>query len=122
GQELSRDISPIEAGLKFAVKVNKPVDFIGKEALKKQIEEGTNRKLIGIEMIDKGIPRTGYEVYYNNEKIGYITSGTKSPSMQKNIGLDLVKSEYNEEETKLFVQVRKRKLKDVVIKTPYYKK
>ncbi|HLR66439.1 glycine cleavage system aminomethyltransferase GcvT [Virgibacillus alimentarius] len=122
GQELSRDISPIEAGLKFAVKVNKPVDFIGKEALKKQIEEGTNRKLIGIEMIDKGIPRTGYEVYYNNEKIGYITSGTQSPSLQKNIGLALVNSEFTEEGTELVVQVRKRKLKAVVIKTPFYKK
>ncbi|HLR41581.1 MAG TPA: glycine cleavage system aminomethyltransferase GcvT [Virgibacillus sp.] len=122
GQELSKDISPVEAGLKFAVKVNKQADFIGKEALKQQIETGPKRKLVGIEMIDKGIPRHGYEVFYNDENIGFITSGTQSPSLQKNIGLALVNSEFTEEGTELVVQVRKRKLKAVVVNTPFYKK
>jgi len=122
GQELSKDISPVEAGLKFAVKVNKQADFIGKEALKQQIETGPKRKLVGIEMIDKGIPRHGYEVFYKDENIGFITSGTQSPSLQKNIGLALVNSEFTEEGTELVVQVRKRKLKAVVVKTPFYKK
>jgi|SRR5690625_12156 len=122
GQELSKDISPVEAGLKFAVKVNKQADFIGKKALKQQIETGPKRKLVGIEMIDKGIPRHGYEVLYNDENIGFITSGTQSPSLQKNIGLALLNSEFTEEGTELVVQVRKRKLKAVVVNTPFYKK
>src|SRR5699024_9666449 len=122
GQELSKDITPVEAGLKFAVKVNKEEDFIGKAALKKQIENGTERKLVGVEMVDKGITRSGYEVFYDEEKIGFITSGTQSPSLKKNLGLALVKSEFSEEGTELVVQVRKRKLKAVVVKTPFYKK
>src|SRR5699024_9525006 len=62
GQELSKTITPIEAGLNFAVKVNKDADFIGKDVLKDQVDNGADRKSVGIEMIDKGIPRTGYTV------------------------------------------------------------
>lgn len=122
GQELTKDITPIEAGLKFAVKVNKEEDFIGKEVLKEQVENGAARKSVGIEMIDKGIPRTGYTVLSeNDEEIGFVTSGTQSPTLGKNIGRVLVKSEYAEVGTELFIQVRKRKLKAVVVKTPFYK-
>lgn len=120
GQELSKDISPVEAGLKFAVKVNKAEEFIGKEELKKQIENGTERKLVGIEMIDKGIPRSGYEVSHNDEQIGFITSGTQAPSLKKNLGIALLKSEFTEVGSELVVQVRKRKLRAVVVKTPFY--
>ena len=67
GQELSQDISPLEAGLGFVVKLNKEEDFIGKEALASQKENGVPRKLVGLEMIDKGIPRTGYEVFIDDE-------------------------------------------------------
>ena len=70
GQELSPDISPFEAGIGFAVKLNKEADFIGKEALKQQKEQGTARKSVGIEMIDRGIPRHGYPVYKGEELIG----------------------------------------------------
>ncbi|GAB3052074.1 glycine cleavage system aminomethyltransferase GcvT [Virgibacillus ainsalahensis] len=123
GQELSEDITPIEAGLKFAVKVNKEVDFIGKQKLKSQIEYGPDRKLVGIEMIDKGIPRHGYEVYTNDDdKAGFITSGTQSPTLNKKVGLALVKTEVAAEGTELYVLVRKRKLKAVVVQTPFYKR
>ncbi|HLS08051.1 glycine cleavage system aminomethyltransferase GcvT [Lentibacillus sp.] len=122
GQELSKSISPVEAGMKFAVKVNKDADFIGKEALKQQIDNGPSRKLIGIEMIDKGIPRTGYTVLSGDEEIGFVTSGTQSPSLQKNVGLALVNSAYADLGTELYVQVRKRKLKALVVKTPFYKR
>ena len=67
GQELSSDITPIEAGIGFAVKINKEVDFIGKAVLKEQREKGAPRKLVGIEMIDRGIPRHGYPVYKGEE-------------------------------------------------------
>ncbi|MBP1969735.1 aminomethyltransferase [Virgibacillus natechei] len=122
GQELSETISPIEAGLKFAVKLDKESDFIGKESLQKQVEHGLTRKLIGIEMIDKGIPRHGYGVYSGEEEIGFVTSGTQSPTLNKNIGLALVKAEAAIEGTELHVQVRKRKLKAVVVNTPFYKR
>ncbi|HLR62423.1 MAG TPA: glycine cleavage system aminomethyltransferase GcvT [Lentibacillus sp.] len=122
GQELSKTISPVEAGMKFAVKVNKEHDFIGKEALKQQIENGPSRKLVGIEMIDKGIPRTDYQVFAGDEEVGYITTGTQSPTLKKNIGLALVKTEFAAEGTELFIQVRKRKLKAIVVKTPFYKR
>ncbi|MBP1950366.1 glycine cleavage system aminomethyltransferase GcvT [Virgibacillus litoralis] len=122
GQELSKDITPIEAGMKFAVKVKKETDFIGKEVLKQQAENGPDRKLVGIEMIDKGIPRTGYHVYAEDAEVGFVTTGTQSPTLQKNVGLALVKSEYAELGKELFVQVRKRRLKAVVVKTPFYKR
>lgn len=121
GQELSADITPIEAGLNFAVKVNKESDFIGKSVLKEQIEKGPNRKLVGIEMIDKGIPRHGYPIIAKDQEVGFVTTGTQSPTLQKNIGLALVKKEFTEIGTELMVQVRKRQLKAAVVKTPFYK-
>ncbi|WP_249871988.1 glycine cleavage system aminomethyltransferase GcvT [Oceanobacillus saliphilus] len=122
GQELSKEITPVEAGLTFAVKVNKGIDFIGKDILKEQIENGPSRKLAGIEMIDKGIPRHGYSVIKDGEEIGFVTSGTQSPTLDRNIGLVLVDSQYASEGTELEVQVRKRTLKAVVVKTPFYKR
>ncbi len=94
GQELSPDITPLEAGIGFAVKLNKEADFIGKKALQEQKEKGVPRKLVGIEMIDRGIPRHGYPVYAGEEEIGEITTGTQSPTLKKNIGLALIKTEH----------------------------
>ncbi|WP_052158872.1 glycine cleavage system aminomethyltransferase GcvT [Halobacillus sp. BBL2006] len=122
GQELSKEITPIEAGLNFAVKVNKKEDFIGKEVLKKQKEEGPSRKLVGIEMIDKGIPRTHYAVLDGEVEIGFVTTGTQSPTLGKNVGLALIDKEYTELGTEVTVQVRKRKLKAKVVATPFYKR
>lgn len=122
GQELSETISPVESGMTFAVKVNKEADFIGKEALKRQLADGPDRKLVGIEMIDKGIPRTGYHVLADDEEIGFVTSGTQSPTLQKNIGLALVKRDYADLGTEVRVQVRKRQLKAIVVKTPFYQR
>jgi aminomethyltransferase len=122
GQELSKDITPIEAGIGFAVKTNKKENFIGKDVLKKQKEEGTARKIVGIEMIDKGIPRHGYEVFFGEEKIGEITTGTQSPTLKKNIGLAIVKSEFAEIGQELEVQIRQKRLKAIVVKTPFYKR
>lgn len=122
GQELSQDISPLEAGLGFVVKLNKEADFIGKEALAAQKENGVPRKLVGLEMIDNGIPRTGYKVMINDEEVGEVTTGTQSPTLQKNIGFALIKTEHAEIGTEVIVQVRKRQLKAVIIATPFYKR
>jgi aminomethyltransferase len=122
GQELTKEISPLEAGIGFAVKVNKEADFIGKEALKQQKENGLPRKLVGIEMIDKGIPRHGYEVFVNGEEVGSVTTGTQSPTLKKNVGLALIKSEFAELGTKVEVQIRNKRLQAEVVATPFYKR
>lgn len=122
GQELSKEISPLEAGLNFVVKLNKEEDFVGKAALAQQKEQGVPRKLVGLEMIDKGIPRTGYEVFIGDEKVGEVTTGTQSPTLGKNIGFALLDAAHAEVGTEVVVQVRKRQLKAVVVQTPFYKK
>lgn len=122
GQELAKDITPIEAGLGFAVKTNKDVDFFGKEILKKQKEEGAPRRLVGIEMIDKGIARHGYAVYVNNEQIGFVTTGTQSPTLKKNIGLALISTAFSSLGTEVEVDVRGKRLKARVVATPFYKR
>ncbi|MET3574779.1 glycine cleavage system aminomethyltransferase GcvT [Bhargavaea ullalensis] len=122
GQELSDDISPLEAGLGFVVKLGKEEDFIGKSALAAQKEEGIPRKLVGLEMIDKGIPRTGYAVYHGEEKVGEVTTGTQSPTLGKNIGNALIKSEFANPGEEVEVEVRKRRLKAKIVETPFYKR
>jgi aminomethyltransferase len=121
GNELSEEITPLEAGLGFFVKLSKP-NFIGKEALEKQKIEGLKRKLVGFEMVDKGVPRHGYEVLSEGENIGFVTTGYYSPSLKKNIGLALVDSEYGDIGTTLFIKVRKRILEAKVINKKFYNK
>lgn len=121
GQELSADITPIEAGIGFAVKIDKE-DFIGKETLKKQKEEGAPRKIVGIELLDRGIPRHGYPVYVDETIIGEVTTGTQSPTLKKNIGLALLDKQYAEVGNELFVEIRGKKLKAKVVDTPFYKR
>lgn len=122
GQELSPEISPLEAGIGFAVKLNKEVDFIGKEALAKQKETGLSRKIVGIEMIDRGIPRHGYPVYKGENLIGEVTTGTQSPTLKKNIGLALIASEFTALDSEVEVEIRGKRLKAKVISTPFYKR
>jgi aminomethyltransferase len=122
GQELTKDISPLEAKIGFAVKLDKDTDFIGKEALKSQKEHGIPRKLVGVEMVDRGIPRHGYKVFANDQEIGEITTGTQSPTLGKSIGLALVKTENSETGSELEVEIRGKRLKAIVVPTPFYKR
>lgn len=126
GQELTSEISPLEAGLGFAVKVDKEEDFIGKDVLKEQKENGPPRKLVGIEMIERGIPRHGYPVFaeVNGEEkqVGEVTTGTQSPTLKKNVGLVLVQAEFSGLGQELYVQIRNKNVKAVVVKAPFYKR
>ncbi len=123
GQELLSDISPLEAGIGFAVKTKKESDFIGKSALSAQKEAGLKRKLVGIEVTGRGIPRHGYKVVLEGgEAIGVVTSGTQSPSLKKSIGLALIAAEHAEVGTPLKVEIRNKQIDAVVVKTPFYKK
>jgi aminomethyltransferase len=121
GQELAHDISPLEAGLGFFVKFDKD-QFIGREALLRQKEEGIPRKLVGIEMIDRGIPRTGYPVYAGEARIGTVTTGTQSPTLKKNVGLALIDASFATLGTQLEVEIREKRLQATVIPAPFYKR
>ncbi|SCW30485.1 aminomethyltransferase [Paenibacillus tianmuensis] len=121
GQELSDKITPLEAGLGFFVKLAKD-DFIGRDALLRQKEEGVPRKLVGIEMIDRGIPRSHYPVYAGDRQIGEVTTGTQSPTLKRNLGLALVQAEYGEPGTEVDVEIRGSRLKAVVVKAPFYRR
>lgn len=122
GQELSEDISPIEAGQQFAVKIKKESDFLGKAALQEQVNNGPKRKIVGIEMVERGIPRTGYKVLHNGEEAGFITTGTQSPTLQKSIGMALVNSDIAKVDTEVVVEIRKRQVKGKIVPTPFYKR
>ena len=121
GHEIDENISPLEAGLGFCVKLNKE-NFIGKEALAKQKAEGLKRKLVGFEMVERGIPRSKYDVYAGGRKIGHVTTGSFSPSLKKNIGLALVEAAFAKEGTEIEIVIRNKNLKAQVIKKPFYLK
>jgi aminomethyltransferase len=119
--EISESVTPLEAGLAFFVKLNKE-NFIGKEALLKQKQEGLKRKLIGFEMKERGIPRNGYEVLANGESIGIVTTGYMSPTLKKNVGLALIDSRYAELGTEIQILIRNKALKAEVISKKFYSK
>lgn len=126
GDELTADISPIMAGFGMFVKLDKP-EFIGKEACAKQKAEGTEYKLVGLEVNGQAIPRHGYEVLNaEGETIGEITTGYHSITLDKNLAFALVKAEYSKLGTEVQVKVRRKTFPAVVIKkrfyTPNYKK
>ncbi|MCZ8511006.1 glycine cleavage system aminomethyltransferase GcvT [Paenibacillus filicis] len=121
GQELSKDVSPLEAGLGSFVKLGKD-SFIGRDALIRQQEYGLARKLVGIEMIDRGIPRTGYPVFADGLAIGEVTSGTQSPTLKRNLGLALIDAAFTEPGTAVWVEIRGKRLQAEVVKTPFYRR
>jgi len=121
GQEINKDVTPLEAGLGFFVKLSKD-SFIGKDSLVKQKSEGLKRKIAAFEMIDRGIPRSHYEVFADNKKIGYVTTGSFSPTLKKNIGLALIEADYAKEGTEIEIVIRNKNLKAKTIKKPFYTK
>lgn len=122
GQELSADITPIEAGIGFAVKTNKECDFNGKAVLAEQKANGASRKLVGIEMIDRGIPRHGYSVYEEGQLIGEVTTGTQSPTLKKNVGYALIKQEFAELDRVVEIEIRGKLLQAKTVQSPFYKR
>lgn len=128
GQDLSETITPLEAGIGFAVKLNKEVAFIGQEALRAQKEKGVARKLIGLEMKGRGIPRSNYNVFANEvhsegeTAIGYVTSGTHAPSLKRSLALALVDTAYSQLGQEVFVEIRGKRVKAEVIKKPFYRR
>ena len=120
---MDEDTTPIEAGLSWSIPKDKTADYNGRDVIEKQLKEGVTKKLIGLKMLDRGIARHGYDVYFNGEKTGVITSGCVSPSTGKNIALAYVKND-KEICTGATVQVMIReKLHDAeVVKRPFVQK
>lgn len=118
GNDITDTTSPLEAGLGWVTKFTK--DFVNAEALKKQKEEGVTRKLVAFKMIDRGIPRKDYDLLsMEGEKIGQVTSGLLSPSLNVGIGLGYVQKPHHKVGSEIQVQVRNKQLKAEVIKLPF---
>lgn len=121
GNDITDQTTPLEADLEWIVKYDKG-DFIGREALLKQKEQGIQRKLVGFEMIQRGIARSHYKILKGQELVGEVTSGTYAPYLDKNIGLGYVKIEYSEIGTELDILIRDQKVKAKIVPTPFYKR
>ena len=120
GNDIDDNTSPIEAGLGWITKFTKK--FTNSEALLAEKEAGIKRKLVGFEMIDRGIPRHDYEIVdADGNVIGKVTSGTQSPSLQKAIGIGYVKKGLDKEGTEIFINIRNTKIKAKIVKFPFYK-
>lgn len=120
GNDIDDTTSPIEAGLGWITKFTK--DFIGSETFKKQKEEGVQQRLVGFEMVERGIPRKDYLIKNGEgETIGRVTSGTQSPSLGKAIGMGYVSPDFKNVDTEIFVEIRSKAVKAKVVKIPFVK-
>ncbi len=120
GNDIDDTTSPLEAGLGWVTKFNK--EFTNSAALQEQKAAGVKQKLVGFEMIDRGIPRHDYEIVdADGNNIGKVTSGTQSPSLQKAIGMGYVNTAFAKEGTEIFVKIRDNSIKAMIVKPPFYK-
>ena len=120
GHEIDEDINPVQAGLGRYVKMDTD-NFLGKEALRKALDEGLSQKLAGFEMIDPGIPRQGYQIFKNGTFLGNVTSGTLSPSLEKSIGLGYLNSNVKNKD-RIQIQIRDTLREAEIVSIPFYSK
>ncbi|MFT4543796.1 MAG: aminomethyltransferase [Bacteroidia bacterium] len=119
GNDIDDTTSPIEAGLGWVTKFTN--DFTNSAALLKQKEEGPTKRLVGFELIDRGIPRQGYPIVdVDGNEIGVVTSGTMGPSIKKAVGLGYVKTGHHRKETEIYILIRDKKIKAQVVRPPFY--
>ena len=122
GDELADDITPVEACLSMFIKLDKP-EFIGREVIARQKAEGAPRKLVGLELLDRAIPRHGYEVLNaDDEVIGYVTTGYRGISVDKSIAAALIKTPYAVKDNELKIRIRRKTFPAKVVAKKFYKK
>ncbi|MBV9503981.1 MAG: glycine cleavage system aminomethyltransferase GcvT [Acidobacteriia bacterium] len=121
GHEIDASITPLEAGLEWIVKVDKG-EFVGRDALLRRKEKGVTRRLAGFEMQDRGIARDGYEVHLDGSPAGWVTSGSPSPALNKNIGLCYLPSDGAQIGRIIQIMIRSRPAGAVVVPTPFYQR
>lgn len=120
GNDIDESTSPLEAGLGWVTKFTK--DFVNSDNLKNEKEQGIKNKLVGFEVLDRGIARHDYEIQdEKGNQIGRVTSGTQSPSLSKSIGLGYVKKDFSKEGTNIFINIRNKPVRAVVVKPPFIK-
>ena len=119
GNEINKNLNPIEAGLSWITKLEKGY-FYGFEACQNK-KENVKKKLICFEMLEKSIPRKDCLIFIENQNVGLVTSGTMSPSLGKGIGIGYVKKECSKLNQKLFIDIRGRRKKAIIVKAPFYK-
>ena len=123
GNDLSEDTTPIEAGLSWSVSKTKEEDYNGKDVIMSQLANGVEKRLIGFKMIDRGIARHEYEVYYNNERIGTVTSGGVSPVRNDNIGLAYIKNIPDLKiGSQIQIKIREKLYNAEIVKRPFVQK
>lgn len=118
GQDIDASTTPYEAGLGWIVKLEKDGGFIGCDVLSKQKRDGVGRKLCAFEMVDRGVPRTGYAIFAGGEKVGEVTSGSMSPTLGKAIGMGYVKPELALPGARLYIEIRGKMIEARVAKRP----
>ena len=121
GHELSDEITTLEANLGWITKLQKG-EFTGSDKLREEKEAGIKRRLVGFEMTDRGIARDGFDVYINEVKVGYVTSGSPAPFLHKNIGLAFVPVEFANVGQEIKIDVRGKHLSATIVPTPFYKR
>ncbi len=119
GNDIDNEHTPLEAGLDWTVKMDKP-DFIGKIALEEQLRKGLTRHLVGIELIDRGIARHGYEIFANENPIGVVTSGTQSITLNKAIAMGYVATGFEKPGTEIQVKIRNKLVRGKIVPMPFY--
>jgi aminomethyltransferase len=119
---MDEEHTPLEAGLGWIVKLDKPGGFIGADALRKQKAEGLRRKLAGFKLVGKGIARHGYPALSGGRRVGEVTSGTMSPVLKEAIGLAYLPAELTKEGARFDVEIRQKPVAAEVVKTPFVTK
>jgi aminomethyltransferase len=118
GHEINADLTPVEAGLGFALSLDK--EFIGRDALLKQKLEKPQQVLVGFEMLDRGVPREGYGVSVEGSTVGKVTTGMYAPTLEKYLGLAYLPRQYSGKGTQIEIQIRGKSMKAVIVKRPFY--
>jgi aminomethyltransferase len=121
GNDIDETTTPYEADLAWIVKLQKG-EFIGRAALAKQKEEGIKRKLVGFEMLERGIARDHYPIFIGDAEVGHVTSGSPAPFLKKNIGLAYLPLEHIAVGTRFDIDVRGKRVAAQVVETPFYKR
>lgn len=117
GNEFDDNTSPLKAGLSWTIDLKK--DFIGQKALKKEKDEGIEKKLVGLAFLERGVPRSHYRVFVGDKALGEVTSGTFSPTLEKGIAMAYLPSSYQEKDGELFVEIRKKKMRAELTSLPF---
>ena len=122
GQDMDTTTSPLEAGLGWLVHLENPVDFIGREALEREVEQGSTRRLVGLRLEGRAIPRHDYPIFDGEERVGQVSSGGWSPTLEAGIGLVYVPRAFAKPGTKLAVEIRVKRHPATVVKRPFYRR